>query len=309
MTLPSLHHHTHAHAHAHKVDKIARLKIAIFLTLIGMVIEFLGGFFSRSLSLISDAWHMVTHLFALGMSYFAVLLASRPVTKKRTFGLYRAEILAAFVNGITLIFICAYLVYEAVLRFIYPKEIKVMEMLLVAGIGLVVNGVSTALLAKASSHDLNVRSAFLHEIGDMISSVAVVAAGVIIYYTGNNILDPILSLFICVLIVVWAVKLLIESSNILLESAPKHLDVDELAQALKEGIEGIHEVHHVHVWTIASSMYALTAHVVIEDCHVSKANELLVRINNLLKERFSVGHTNIQFECLVKKGVSNEGKG
>jgi len=289
------------HHHQHRINKLSRLRLALSLTAVGMLFEFLGGFLSNSLALISDAWHMLTHLFALGMSYFAILLAMRPVTKKRTYGFYRAEILAAFVNGIALIFISAYLVYEAVLRFISPQKIKVGEMLFVAGFGLLINGFSTYLLARISHHDLNVRSAFLHEIGDLVSSVAVVAAGLTILYTNSYIIDPLISLFICVLIVIWAVKLIIDSGNILLEAAPKHLDIDEVAAVLKNEVSGVCEVHHLHAWTIASSMYALTAHVVIEDCQVSSANELLKKINTLLEERFRIEHTNIQFECLLKK--------
>ena len=289
------------HHHQHRINKLSRLRLALSLTAVGMLFEFLGGFLSNSLALISDAWHMLTHLFALGMSYFAILLAMRPVTKKRTYGFYRAEILAAFVNGIALIFISAYLVYEAVLRFISPQKIKVGEMLFVAGFGLLINGFSTYLLARISHHDLNVRSAFLHEIGDLVSSVAVVAAGLTIFYTNSYIIDPLISLFICVLIVIWAVKLIIDSGNILLEAAPKHLDIDEVAAVLKNEVSGVCEVHHLHAWTIASSMYALTAHVVIEDCQVSSANELLKKINTLLEERFRIEHTNIQFECLLKK--------
>lgn len=292
---------TVTHHHHDRHSKLSRLKGAIILTSVGMFFEFLGGFFSNSLALISDAWHMLTHLFALGMSYFAILLALRPTTKKRTYGFYRAEILAAFINGIVLIFISAYLVYEAVMRFISPEKIRVWEMLLVAGFGLVINGISTYLLSGESHHDLNVRSAFLHEITDMISSIAVLAAGLSIFYTGSYIVDPLISLFICLLIIIWAVKLIVESGNILLEATPKHLDVDEVAAVLKNEVKGIYEVHHLHAWTIASSMYALTAQVVIEDCQVSAAHELLKIINKLLEERFHIEHTNIQFECLLKK--------
>ncbi|MFA5117726.1 MAG: cation diffusion facilitator family transporter [Candidatus Omnitrophota bacterium] len=302
MSIIHFHHHHH-----HKTEKLIRLRLAIALTLAGTVIEFAGGFLSNSLALISDAGHMVTHLFALGMSYFAILLSLRPLTKQRTYGFYRAEVLAAFINGIVLIIISAYLVYESILRFMHPEKVKVGEMLFVAGLGLVINGVSTILLAKVSSHDLNIKSAFLHEIGDMFSSVAVVAAGIIIFYTGNYIVDPLLSCFICLLIVVWAVRLIIDSSNILLESTPKHLDIDELVASVKSNIPGIHDMHHVHAWTIASSMHALTAHVVVDDCRVSSASELLKQVNALLKDKFQIEHTNIQFECLVKKeGDSHE---
>ncbi|MEW6170165.1 MAG: cation diffusion facilitator family transporter [Candidatus Omnitrophota bacterium] len=289
------------HHHHHRITKLSRLRVALLLTASGMLIEFIGGFLANSLALISDAWHMVTHLFALSTSYFAITLAMRPATKKRTYGFYRAEILAAFVNGIVLIFISGYLVYEAIQRFMHPESIKVQEMLLVAFMGLVINGVSTILLARISSHDLNIKSAFLHEIGDMISSVAVVVAGIVIFYTKNYIVDPLLAVFICILIIIWAIKLIIDSSNILLEATPKHLDIDEVIAVLKNEIKGIYEVHHVHAWTIASGMYSLTAHIVIDDCHVSRANELLGKINELVKERFHIEHTNIQFECLVKK--------
>ena len=290
------------HSHQHdKEKKLSRLKIALTLTSLGMFFEVIGGFLSNSLALISDAGHMLTHIFALGMSYFAIVLSQRSPTKKRTYGFYRAEILAAFINGVVLILITGYLAYEAMQRFISPQEIRVKEMLLVAGFGLVINGVSTFLLAGACKHDINIKSAFLHEIGDMISSIAVVAAGIIIFYTKNYIFDPLLSFFICALIIIWAVKLIIESANILLESTPKHLDIDEVTQGLKNEVKGVHEVHHLHAWTIASSMYALTAHIVIEDCKVSAANELLEKINKLLEERFSIEHTNIQFECLLKK--------
>jgi cobalt-zinc-cadmium efflux system protein len=284
----------------HKTDKIYRLRLAIYLTAAGMFIEFIGGILSNSLALISDAGHMLTHLFALGMSYFAILLSLRPATKQRTYGFYRAEVLAAFVNGIVLIFICGYLVYESILRFIRPQKINIIEMLLVAGLGLIINGISTVLLAKVSSQDLNIRSALLHEIGDMVSSVAVVGGGVIIFYTKNYVVDPALSFLICILIVIWAVKLLIDSANILLESTPRHLDIDEVISAVKSEVKGVHEMHHVHAWTIASSIYALTAHVVIDDCQISKANEILGQINALVKERFHIGHTNLQFECPIK---------
>ncbi|MCM8778899.1 MAG: cation diffusion facilitator family transporter [Candidatus Omnitrophica bacterium] len=283
-----------------KEEKLKRLKLALILTASGMVLEFFGGIVSRSLSLISDSGHMFTHLFALATSYFAILLSLQPVTKKRTYGLYRAEVLAAFVNGIILIFVAFYLIYQSILRFINPREIKVLEMLFVSGIGLVINGITTILLARVSQGDLNIKSAFLHELGDMLSSVAVVISGLIIFYTKKYIFDPLLSFFICLLIFIWSVRLIRDSTIILLESVPKHIDIDLVAKTIKEEIPGIYEVHHIHAWTIATSIYALTCHVVIEDCQVSKANEILEKINSLVKDRFQIEHTNIQFECLLR---------
>jgi len=293
------HHHLH-----HRLNKLSRLRLTLILTAAGMVLEFAGGIFSNSLALISDAWHMLTHIFALGMSYFAIILALRPFTKKHTYGFYRAEILAAFINGIILIFISAYLIYEAVLRFIRPQEIRILEMLLIAFIGLIINGVGIYLLSRSNAHhhDLNIRSAILDVMGVLVSSVAVVLGALFIFYTKNYIVDAILTFFISILIVAWSIKLLIDSAHILLEAVPKHLDIDTLANSIKAEVPGVHEMHHVHVWTIATSLYALTAHVVIEDCHVSKANETLTKINGLLKKKFNIEHTNIQFECLVKKG-------
>ncbi|MDD5044419.1 MAG: cation diffusion facilitator family transporter [Candidatus Omnitrophica bacterium] len=294
MTIEHPHHHN-------PLDKLSRLKFVLIITGIGMVIEFVGGFLSHSLALTSDAWHMLTHLFATGMSYFAVLLSLRPATKKRTYGFYRAEVLVAFINGFFLIFISAYIVYDAVLRFISPRQVNAWQMLLVTVIGLLINGTSTFLLLKVSRHDLNIRSAFLHEIGDMVSSIAVLAAGIIILYTKNYIADPILAFFISILIVIWSVKLIIESSNILLESTPKHLDIDDLVNTLKTTIPVVHDVHHVHAWTIASGLYSMTAHVVIDDCSISKSNEVLHKINELLLAKFHIAHTNIQFECAIRK--------
>ena len=291
----------HQHLH-HRLNKLSRLRLVLILTAAGMFLEFAGGIFSNSLALISDAWHMVTDLFALGMSYFAIVLALRPFTKKHTYGFYRVEILAAFINGIVLIFISVYLVYEAASRFVHPQEIKIFEMLFIAVIGLVINGVSIYSLSRSGSHDLNIRSAVLHAMGDTASSVAVVIGAIFIFYTKNYLIDAFLTFFISILIAIWSIKLLIDSAHILLEAAPKHLDIDVLASLVKAEVPGVHEMHHVHVWTIATSLYALTAHVVIEDCQVSKANEVLAKINELLKKRFNIEHTNIQFECLVKKG-------
>jgi cobalt-zinc-cadmium efflux system protein len=296
------HPHTgHHRGHHHHTDKLARLKFSIILTAAGMLIEFIGGFLSNSLALISDAGHMLTHLFALGMSYAAVMLALKPASKRHTYGFYRAEVLAAFINGMVLVGIAAYIGYEALGRLIHPEAIKIREMLLVALIGLVINGVSIALLAKVSKHDLNIKSAILHELGDMVSSVAVVGGAIVIFYTQNYLVDSFLSLGIAVLVVVWAVRLLLDSAHILLESTPKHLDIDEIIAAVKKEIPGVHGMHHVHVWTIATSMYALTAHLIVDDCSISASSDLLRRVNEFLKVRFHIEHTNIQCECVITK--------
>ncbi len=276
--------------------KGTRLKLVIIITAIVMGIEVVGGFLTNSLALLSDAGHMLTHLFALGMSFFAIVLAARPVTKEKTYGFYRAEVLVAFVNGIALLFMAAFIFYKAIFRVISPQSVAELEMLLVALLGLAANGAGIFLLSGLGREDINVRSAFLHLIGDTASSGAVVLGGLIIYYTGNFIIDPLISILICGLILIWAVRLLTESTNILLEATPKDVDIDEMAEVIKGRIPGVKAVHDVHVWVITSHMYAMTAHVIVDDIPLSRSREILEKINKLVNEQFNISHTNIQFE-------------
>jgi cobalt-zinc-cadmium efflux system protein len=287
--------------HSHRALGYQRLRIAIILTAVVMVVEIIGGIFAQSLALISDAGHMLTHLFALVMSFFAIILAARPATKEKTYGFYRAEVLAAFVNGIVLLFITGFLVYKAILRMISPVSVDVKDMLLVAFIGLVANGISIFLLREFEKKDLNIRSAFLHVIGDTFSSVVIVIGGLIMYYTHNYIVDPILTILISILILIWAGRLLKESGNILLEAAPAYLDILEISKTIQDNIKEIKALHDLHVWVITSHMYALTAHVIVDDCQVSACERILSQINALVKEKFNISHTNIQFECAIKK--------
>lgn len=276
--------------------KRSRLKMVIIITAIVMGIEVVGGFLTNSLALLSDAGHMLTHLFALGMSFFAIVLAARPVTKEKTYGFYRAEILVAFVNGIVLLFLTAFIFYKAIFRIISPQPVAELQMLLVAILGLAANGAGIFLLHGIGRGDINVKSVFLHLIGDTASSVAVVLGGLIIYYTGNFLIDPLISILIGILILIWAGKLLAESTNILLEATPKHLDIDEMVSFIKRRVPGVKAIHHVHVWVITSHMYAMTAHVIVEDITVNQSHKILDRINELLEEQFDISHTNIQFE-------------
>jgi len=273
-----------------------RLRVVIIITAIVMVVEVVGGFLTNSLALLSDAGHMLTHLFALGMSFFAIVLATRPVTKEKTYGFYRAEVVVAFVNGIVLLFIAAFIFYKAIFRVISPQPVAELEMLLVAILGLAANGVGIFLLSGLGRGDINVRSAFLHLIGDTASSAAVVLGGLVIYYTGNFLVDPLISILICILISIWAGRLLAESTNILLEATPKDVDIDEMADFIKRRVPGVKVVHDVHVWVITSHMYAMTAHVIVDDIPVSKSREILEEINRLVDEKFNISHTNIQFE-------------
>ncbi len=273
-----------------------RLLWVIVLTAATMAAEFAGGILAGSLALLGDAVHMLTHLLALSLSYGAILLALCPAPSDKTYRWWRAEILAGFVNGIALLPAAGYVLYEAWARWSHPVEIKVVPMLGVGAIGLAVNLVSAALLHRHSRHDINIRGAFLHMLADTASSVGVMAAGALVALTGWRQADPIAAALISALILVWCVSLLRETGRILLESAPRHVEIGKIGADMG-GVEGVAEVHDLHVWTITSRMYALTAHVRLEaDLKVSEAEEVGRRLQRLLDERYESNHATLQFE-------------
>ncbi len=286
------------HTHDHRRIAGRRLVACIVITGLMMLAEMAGGIMSNSLALISDAGHMMTHFVALAVSLFAIRLTTRPPTDRRSYGYFRAEILAAFTNGIFLVGITIYIIYEAVMRTIHPEEIQTNEMLAVALAGLIVNLVTALLLSGAGRRDLNIRSAFLHMIGDTLSSVAIVLGGIIMLYTGWFIIDPLLSGLICVLILFWAYKLLKESAGVLLEFAPRGLKAAEVAAALKT-IDGINDVHDLHIWEITSDMNAMTAHVAVGDISVARTEEIRKTAAAEMADEFNIGHIVLQFETGV----------
>ncbi len=263
-----------------------------------------GGVLSNSLALISDAGHMLTHLFALLISLFAVFFATKPPTEKKTYGFFRIEILAALFNGVTLVVIAAWIFYEAYRRFMHPETISGAMMLVIAVVGLIAN-VSCAYILKGDGHEhgvghsLNLKSAFVHMLGDTVSSVGVIFGAVFIYFTGWFVIDPIISVVICVLILLWSYKLIMESIDVLLEAAPKEINIDELIESLKQ-ISGIDNAHDIHVWTITSGMYAMSAHIDTKDMLISETTKLSKEINGVVNEKFKIGHTVIQFGCECK---------
>jgi cobalt-zinc-cadmium efflux system protein len=292
-------HHDHDHSHAAgrgqgggKRD----LLIALSITVIMMVVEVIGGILSNSLALLSDAGHMLTDNLALLLSFFAMTFASMPATDRRTFGFYRLEILAALVNGIVLVLVSLYIVYEAYLRIIHPQPVAGMLMLVVALIGLIANVIGAFVLMKHSHASLNIRGAYLHILGDALSSVGVVIGGVIILYTGWYLIDPLLSILISLVIVYGAWALVKESVSILLESVPSHINIETISSEI-QNLVGVREAYHIHVWTITSGVYAMSAHVLIEDQLVSGSKEVLDRIRTLLADKFKIEHSTIQLEC------------
>ncbi len=294
------HDHGHDHEHAHGLIAPAGgkrdLLVALSITVLMMGAEVIGGLLSNSLALLSDAGHMFTDNVALLLSFFAMKFATMPATERKTFGFYRLEILAAFVNGIVLVLMSLYIMYEAYLRIIHPQPVAGKLMLIVAAIGLVANIIGAFVLNKHSASSLNIRGAYLHILGDALSSVGVVIGGIVIIYTGWYLVDPILSIMISLVIIYGAWSLVKESVNILLESVPSHIDIDTVAAEIQK-IEGVREAYHIHVWTITSGVHAMSAHVIIDDQLVSRNKELLDRIRLVIADKFSVMHSTIQIEC------------
>ena len=273
-----------------------RLLVALSITGLMTIVELAGGLMSNSLALIGDAGHMFTDTLALGLSLFALNLAKRPASQTKTYGYYRAEILAALINGAILVLVSAYIFYEAYHRFVEPPEVRGGLMLIVAAIGLVANVVGISILRSASRGNLNVKGAFLHMWSDTVSSVGVIAAGIIILLTGRTIADPIISIIIGLLILRGAGGLVLESINILLEAVPKHLDVGQINNAIQK-IKGVRDVHDVHLWAITSGMYAMSCHLLIEDQMVSNCTQIVEEVNQTLSKEFGISHSTVQLEC------------
>ena len=288
--------HLHAEPRQPAEDKTRRLRWALIITGLVMVVEIVGGIVANSLALLSDAGHMFTHIFALGMSYVAIVLASRPATPQKTFGYFRAEVLAAFVNGLFLFGITIYIFYEAVNRMLHPEEILWVHMLVVAAVGLVANLASVMLLFRVSGGDLNLRSAFVHVVYDTLSSVVVVAAAIVIHFTGLRWFDPAVSMMIGLLIVVWAARIVWESVHILLESTPRDVDLEQVRRDMAD-VPGVQSVHDIHVWEITTNMYVMTAHVVVNDVSMAGAAKVVDSINHYLREHHKIGHSTLQLEC------------
>jgi cobalt-zinc-cadmium efflux system protein len=295
-------HHEHEHGHEHGIHHASAgggkkdLLIALSITLLMMIVEVVGGLLSNSLALLSDAGHMLTDNLALLLSFFAMTFATMPATERKTFGFYRLEILAAFINGVILVLISLYIIYQAYLRIINPQQVEGTLMMVVAFIGLIANIIGALVLMKHRHNSLNIRGAYLHIVGDALSSVGVVIGGVIIIYTGWYLIDPILSIMISLVIMYGAWSLVKESVNILLESVPSHINIDEVAAEIAN-IDGVREAYHIHLWTITSGVYAMSAHVLINDQLVSGSKDVREEIQALLSQKFNVYHSTIQLEC------------
>ncbi len=297
------HHNHEGHDHLETGNKIAgKLTWALIITIALFVAELIGGIMTNSLSLKSDAGHLFGDVLALGLSLFAARIALLPPSSKRTYGYHRVEVLAAVFNGVTLFVLAGYIFYEAYQRLIHPEPVKSAGMLIIAIIGLAGNLFVMMKLHGSSQHNLNVRAAYLHVVGDMLGSVGVVAGGLIMIFSNNYLADPLISFFIGAIILYGAFGVLREGANILLEGMPVSIKYKELMADL-ESLEGVVSIHDLHVWTISSSNLSLSAHVKIPDQLTHSSQQVLQKINDMLQSKYNIYHTTIQLECDCCEGV------
>lgn len=271
------------------------LKLSLIVTGVIAAIEFSGGFISNSISLVSDAVHVLTDVIAIGLSLFAVILATRSHAGIMTFGYHRAEVLAALANGVSLAILSAWILYEAFQRVMEPRQIDAPIMLATAAAGLVGNLIVIFLLKGHAHSSINIQSAFVHVIYDTVSSVAVIITGFVVFYSGLVILDPVVAFLIAGLIARSAYTIVRGSAHILLEGAPRDLDINEVTESLKK-IDGVVDVHDLHVWTISTGMDALSGHVVVRDQMLSQSSRVLGEINQMLADKYQIKHSTIQLE-------------
>ncbi len=294
----------HVHAGDMNNAKTSRvLRISLAATLAYIVLLVIAGLRAHSLALLSEAGHNLTDFAALLMSWGAVYLQSRPPSARKTFGYRRAGVLAAFINGLTLVLISFYIWYEAFKRLRAPVSVDAGLMIWVAAAGVVMNG-GIALLLMRSHRDINVRSALLHEIGDTLSTAAVIGGGIAIALTGQHWIDPALSVGIGVMILWSSIGIIRESLNILLEGTPRGIELDRIENAIS-AVPGVCWVHDLHVWSISSDTHSLSCHVGIADMPASECANILAAIRAQLGEHFQIHHTTIQFElnmCEVSDG-------
>lgn len=290
------HEHHHSHDHFQDAPPTARrnLAFAVGLTTIVLVGEVVGGIWTQSLALLSDAAHVFTDLISLILSLAAILLATRPVSKHRTFGWHRAEVFAALVNGALLLLIAVGLLLEAHERILSPVPVRVEGMLVIALAGLLANGL-IALRLRGHAHDLNVHSAYLHVLADLGGSVGVVVAALIMLPTGWYLADPILSALIALAVLAGAIRLLRETGHILLEGVPRSVDLEAVAETVRT-VPQVQGIHDLHIWTICSNLLALSVHVTVGDCPGSDRDRVVEEISHRLNERFGIGETTVQVE-------------
>lgn len=299
------HHHGHGHVHDYRSSNKKALAIALVITVSIMAAEFIGGLLTNSLALISDSGHMLSDASSLALSLVAMWFASKPPSPNKTYGFYRFEILAALFNGVTLFFIAALIVFEAAKRFADPAPVLSGHMILIALVGLLANLLSAFFLMRTGDVEgnLNLRSAYLHVLSDALGSVGAIIAGLIMYFFQWYIVDPVISVIVAILILRSAWGVIKHSVHILMEGTPLTIDMDDVKGTL-ENIEGVINVHDLHIWTITSGLDSLSCHLLIEDHYDSQL--ILQEAINRIEEKYKILHTTIQIEKSDLQHAHNE---
>lgn len=286
------HEHCENHNHNHVHSNSKGLLIVLCITAFYMIAEFLGGYYTNSLALTADAGHMLGDVGALALSFFAIWLSTKKAPMEKTYGYYRVEIFAAFINGITLVFIALAIFYEAYFRLTMAQKIDAVTMTIIAFGGLIINITGALILHSGSKENLNIKGAFLHIIGDLLGSIGAIVAGILVYVWHIYLADPIVSIIIAGLILFSSISLTNSAVQILMEAAPSNINIKEIKDAILK-LDDVIDVHDLHVWSISSSTVSLSVHIVaaFED-----NQHILCEVNNLLKEKFNIHHSTIQIE-------------
>ena len=286
---------SHSHHSAGGMDE-SKLKLSLLLTAAFVVIEAVAGARAHSLALLSDAGHNFTDAFALLLSWYALRIARRPATQGKTYGYHRVGILTALFNAVTLLVIAAWIVSEAIRLFAHPAPVQSGLMIGVALVALAMNTVIAVWLHAGSHDSLNIRSAFIHMLGDALSSAGVAAAGVVIYFTGWVYADPLISVLIALFIVYSSVGIVLEAVNVLLEGTPRGLDMANLLTAM-QSVPGVEDVHDLHVWTIGDGMNALSSHLRVSESNIAGAGAVVREVKQMLSLKYATRHSTIETEC------------
>ncbi len=291
--------HTHTHSHFNDVARqtASRLSLSLFITLAFVAVEAGAGIYANSLALLTDAGHNLTDVIALALSWFAVKLTTQPANAQKTYGYHRAGILAALINSTTLVLISLGVFYEAYRRFTSPPEVNSEVLVVVGLIAVGVNLVTALLVQRGSDHDLNLRSAFVHLMGDVVSTIGAVIAGVIIYFTKAEWLDPLVSVLIGLLILWNAWGILRETVDILLESTPRDVDMKSMVDDMMK-IQGVLGVHDLHVWSLTQNLRTMSAHILTGDVSISAGAVIQQHVNDLVFHRYNISHATLQLECV-----------
>ena len=291
----SHHHHHHGHQHHHGIVSDRRMALSVGLTLLFVAGEAAAGWLGRSVALFSDAGHNLADALALGFSWYALWIARRPSSANVTFGYHRVGILAALANAVSLVVIALLIVWEAALRLVHPEPVHGAVMIGVAAVAVAVNATVALWLGHGAAHDLNVRSAYLHMIGDAAAGCAVVVAGILVSVTGSPLPDPIVSFIISGLILWSSWGILRESIGVLLEASPAGLDMRAVEGAIEQ-VGGVRDVHDLHVWTVGPGVVACSCHIVVDEQTISSGQQVLRAVVAELDRRFHINHTTVQVE-------------